>query len=236
MEPITLALVAMGGIAILGGGRVKSSGRGVTKGTEVVKTKGARAAMLNEIRSMSLYYSNEFGSMPFLADFLTVTGFRESNFNPNAVNKEIKTNPYNAARGLFGERPKTVFKTANGLKFMRAYPNALLNPRWAFVTAVDHVWRACRAVDRKSGRSTNFAAVRRWWGLPHLVHDFELSASYSQKSLSKLKKAIGDCNRGYGTNLSPDFIWQPIRGWQNYPGMAIMLKVYGLEQEALAAA
>jgi len=226
MEPITLALIALGGVAILGGKR--KSSRGVHAGGWAVKGKDDRAAMLNEIRSMSFHYSNEFGSMPLLADYLTVVGFRESNFNPSSVNKEIKTDPQNAARGLFGMRPETAFKSKNGLESLRSHPNTLLNPRWAFVTAVDHVWRACHAVDRKSGASTNYVAVRRWWGVPNLVHDFDLSESKSQSSLAKLEKAVFDCNKGYGTNVDPDFIWQSVQGWKNYPGMDVMKQVYGL--------
>ncbi len=233
MEPITLALIALSSVALLGGKRRSSSG--VRAGGFAVKGKADRVAMLNEIRGMSIHYSNEFGSMPFLADYLTVVAFRESNFNPASINPEVKTNPQNAARGLFGMRPETAFKSKNGLESLRSNPNALLNPRWAFVTAVDHVWRACNTVYNKSGSSTNYVAVRRWWGRPHLVHDFNLDDSRSRSSLSKLEKAIFDCNKGYGTNIDPDFIWQTIPGWQNYPGMGVMLEVYGLGGAAKAA-
>lgn len=232
MEPITLALLALGGFALLGGKR--SSGGGVKSGGWAVKGKEDRAAMLNEIRSMSFHYSNEFGSMPLLADFLTVTAFRESNFNPAATNPEVKTNPANAARGLFGMRPKSVLRPDNGLEFLRSSPNVLLNPRWSFVCAVDHVWRACDKVYGKMGTGTNWTAVRRWWGYPSLVTDFDISDSRSKKSLSKLEKAIFDCNKGYGTNIDPDFIWQSIAGWQNYPGMGVMVDVYGLGKSAAA--
>lgn len=184
--------------------------------------------MLEEIRNMSLYYSGTFGSMPFLADYLVVIGFRESSFNPRAVNPQVKTDPLNAARGLFGMRPETAFKSKNGLEHMRSTPNALLDPRWAFVTAVDHVWRACDTVYRRSGASTNYAAVRRYWGYPSLVHDFDLNDPRSVANLERLEKAIFDCNDAYGTNIDPDFIWRPIEGWQNYPGMDVLKQVYGL--------
>ncbi len=235
MEPVTLALFALGGYAVLGGKR-SSSSRGVKTSGFAVKGHTGRLEMLNEIRGMSLHYSNEFGSMPFLADYLTTIGFRESNFNPAAVNPEIKKNPMNAARGLFGMRPETAFKASNGLSFMRAHPNALLNPRWSFVCAVHHVWMACDRVFSKLGTGTNYVAVRRWWGRPHLVYDFDLVDARSRSSLIALEKAIHDCNRGYGTTMDPDFIWQTIQGWQNYPGMDVMLKVYGLDEEAKAAA
>lgn len=225
MEPITLALLALGGLAFVGAKprRGKSS-----SGGWAIKGKEDRRRMLNEIRNMSFYYSNRFGSMPYLADFLTVTAFRESNFNPNKANPEIKTNPMNAARGLFGMRPETAFASSNGLTSMRARPNTLLNPKWAFATAVSGVFRACDSVDRKSGRTADFAAVRRWWGYPSNVHDFDLQKQHSQESLAKLEKAIDDCNDGYGTQIDPDFIWRPISGWKNYPGMGIILQAYGL--------
>lgn len=231
MEPITLALIALGSFAVLGGGK-RSSSRGVKAGGWAVKGEADRVAMLNEIRNMSFHYSNEFGSMPLLADFLTVTGFRESRFNPAATNPEVKTNPENAARGLFGMRPQTAFRQENGLSALRASPNLLLNPRWSFVCAVFHIWDCCDTLARK-GYTPNFAAVRRWWGRPHLADDYDLADERSRASVAKLEKAIHDCNRQYGTNLNPDFIWQPIQGWQNYPGMNITLHVYGLAgQEA----
>lgn len=229
MDPITLAFIALGGFAFLGG---KRSGSAVRQGGNATMGNAERGAMLNEIRSMSHHYSNKFGSMPLLADYLTVIGFRESNFNPASTNPGVKTNPENAARGLFGMRPRTAFKTKNGLEHLLPYPNTLLNPRWAFVTAVDHVWRACDAMDRKSGASADYAAVRRWWGTPHLVHDRDISDSRSKSSLAKLEKAITDCNNGYGTNIDPDFIWRPIQGWRNYPGMDVMRQVYGLAGNA----
>lgn len=224
MEPITLALIALGGLALVGGGK-KSRGAG---GGWAIKGKEDRVRMINEIRNMSFYYSNRFGSMPYLADFMTVTAFRESNFNPNKANPEIEKNPMNAARGLFGMRPETAFTPSNGLEALRNSPNTLLNPRWAFVTAVNGVYRACDSVYRDSGRTANFAAVRRWWGYPSNVHDFDLTKQHSKDSLAKLEKAIDDCNDAYGTQIDPDFIWRPISGWKNYPGMGIMLSEYGL--------
>lgn len=229
MEPVTLALLALGGFAILGGGK-RSSSRGVSGGW-TIKGKEDRVAMLHEIRNMSFHYTNEFGSMPLLADFLTVTAFRESNFNPASANPEIKSNPANAARGLFGMRPETVFKDSNGLKHMRSQPNALLNPRWSFVCAVYHAWDCCDTLARKD-LPPNFAAIRRWWGWPHLADDYDLSDERSRASLEKLEKAITDCNRGYGTDIDPDFIWRTIQGWENYPGMDVMLNVYGLRAAA----
>jgi len=235
MEPVTLALLALGGYALIGGKRSSSRGVRASSGW-AVKGREDRVAMLNEIRGMSFHYSNEFGSMPLLADYLTVIGFRESNFNPAAANPEIKKNPMNAARGLFGMRPETVFKKSNGLSHMRAHPNALLNPRWSFVCAVHHTWQACDTVARKLGVGTNYAAVRRWWGLPSKVTDFDLDDDFSRASLAKLEKAVTDVNRGYGTNIDPDFIWATIQGWQNYPGMDVMLQVYGLAGQSKAAA
>lgn len=184
--------------------------------------------MLDEIRNMSEHYSYNFGSMPYLADYLTVVAYRESNFNPNAINPQVKTDPTNAARGLFQLRPETAFKEKNGLEHMLSTPNALLNPRWAFVTAVDHVWRGCNAVDRKSGASADYAAIRRWWGWPSLVHDFDMRDPRSVANLRRFEKAIVDCNDDYGTNIDPELIWQKVQAWRNYPGMDVMRQVYGL--------
>lgn len=232
MDPVTLAILALGGVALLGGKKSASRSGSVASGGFAVRGKADRASMLNEVRNMSFHYSNRFGSMPRLADFLTVTAFRESNFNPEAINPEVKTNPANAARGLFGMRPETAFKESNGLLFMRNHPNALLHPRWAFVCAVDHVWRACSATMRKSETTANFAAVRRWWGWPVLVHDFDLENSKSRASAEKFEKATNDCNRAYGTNINPNFVWGPIQNWENYPGMETMLGIYGLRSVA----
>ena len=227
MDPFTLAVLAVGGLALLGGGRKGGKSSGGASGSGATKGKAERAAMLNEIRAMSFHYSNQFNSMPVLADYMVTIGFRESNFNPDVANPEIQSNPSNAARGLFGMRPQTAFQKANGLEHMRSRPNALLDPRWAFVTAVWGVHAACNRA-AKAGHTPNYAAVRRWWAYPSLTTDYSLSKEKSVSNLKKLEKAIVDVNAGYGTKINPNFIWAPVRGWKNYPGMQTMLKVYGL--------
>jgi len=226
MEPTTLALIAIGGAALLGG--KGGGGRAGSSSGWAIKGKEGRAKMLNEVRNMSFYYSKTFNSMPLLADYLTVVGFIESNFNPAATNPEVKSNPMNAARGLFGMRPETAFKNSNGLKGMRSSPNTLLNPRWAFVTAVDYVAQGCYQVDRDLNRGTNFAAVRRWWARPALIKDFDYSGEHSKVNLQRFQDGIASVNKAYGTNVNPEFIWQTISGWRNYPGMDTMRKAYGL--------
>jgi hypothetical protein len=225
MEPITLAAIALGGAFLLGG--KKNSGTSVHKGGWGVKGSEDRVYWLNEIRSMSQWYSNEYGSMPFLADYLTVVGFIESNFNPAAIN--TSSDPSNAARGLFGERPDTFFKEKYGLQYMRPYPNALMNPRWAFVTAVHHIWVASTRVYEEQSGVIDWAAVRRWWGIPGRVHDFSFEHSYSSDNLGRFEDGLHKCNEAYGTNIDPDFVWVKISGWQNYPGLGTMIKSFGLQ-------
>lgn len=227
MDPITLAAIAVGGALFLGGKKKRSSS--VHFGGWAAKGPEDRQYWLNEIRSMSYWYSNTYGSMPFLADYLTVVGFIESRFNPAAANPEIETNPMNAARGLFGARPETMFKKANGLEYMRQYPNALLNPKWAFVTATFSVWQACDSVYRKGSGIADWAAVRRWWGYPSKVHDFNYNDPWSSGNTQRLEDGLHKCNAQYGTNIDPDFIWQKVQGWENYPGMPMMLQSFGLQ-------
>lgn len=228
MDPITLAFIALGG-AVLLGDKKKRGGKGASAGGWGVKGDQDRLHWLNEIRSMSYWYTETYGSMPFLADYLTVVGYIESRFNPAAVNPQIKTDPMNAARGLGGMRPESAFKTSNGLKYMRAHPNALLNPRWAFVTSVDFIHDACAAVDREGSGVIDWVAVRRWWGFPSKVHDFNFSDPYSAGNLERFEDGLHECNAEFGTGINPDFVWRKIQGWKNYPGMAMMVKSFGLQ-------
>ena len=227
MEPITLAAIAIGGAVLLGGKRKR--GTSVHSGGRGVKGEADRVYWLNEVRGMSNWYSNRYNSMPFLDDYLTVVGFIESRFNPSAANPEIKTNPANAARGLFGVRPEYVFKSKYNLEYMSPYPNALLNPRWAFVTALHHAWWACTRVYDVGSGVVDWAAIRRWWHGPTLVHDFNFENSKSQGIIDRFENGLHGCNQEFGTNLDPDFIWQKIQGWQNYPGLPTMMKAFQLQ-------
>jgi len=212
-------------------GKKGYSAHGSTSGPATTGGK-SRRENLNMIRDMSYWYSNEFNSMPYLADYLTIVGFRESNFVPTARNPEIETNPRNAARGLFGMRPGGVFTSDNGLGYLMDHPNTLYNPRWAFVTAVDYIYRGCKAVNREKSGVTDWAAIRRWWALPILIHDFDYNKERSQENLKRLRKSITDCNNTYGTTISPDFIWQKVANWDRYPGLKVMMHAYGLGVEA----
>ena len=223
MDPATLAAVALG-LLFIGGGKKPH-----TKGVKKPLSKAERIEMMNEIRSMSNHYSSEFNSMPFLADFLTVVGYRESNFNSSAVSPEIKTNPKNAERGLFQLRPRTAFKKQNGLESKIHDPDILFNPRWSFVCAVYHIWDACDTLSKK-GFTPNFSAIRRWWRLPSLADDYDLIDELSQDVARRFEKATLDCNQYYGTNIDPDFVWAQVENWDNYPGMDVMLNVYGLSK------
>lgn len=232
MDPITLAAIAFGGAVLLGNkskGASKGASKGVSSGGWGVKGDQDRLHWLNEIRAMSYWYTQKFGSMPLLADYLTVVGYIESRFNPASVNPQVKTDPLNAARGLAGMRPRSAFKSANGLEHMRSYPNALLNPRWAFVTSVDFIWQACDSVNQKGSGVTDWAAVRRWWGFPSKVHDFNFEDPYSAANLGRFEDGLNECNDKYGTGINPDFVWQKVQGWENYPGMSLMVKSFGLQ-------
>jgi len=231
MDPITLAAIALGSALFLGGKKKGGGGGGssVHKGGWGVKGSEDRVYWLNEIRTMSNWYTNTFGSMPYLADYLTVVGYIEANFNPSALNPEYKTNPANAARGLFGMRPETAFQTKYGTQFMSPYPNALMNPKWAFVMAVHHIYWACTRVHDMQSGVVDWAAIRRWWGVPLRVHDFNFEHSYSKGNLDRFEDKLHKCNSAYGTNIDPDFVWVKISGWQNYPGLEVMIKSFGLQ-------
>lgn len=234
MEPVTLAIIAAAGLLLASGKKKgRPSGGGSYRERFRVDSKEERIAVMNDIRSMSAWYSNEFGSMPFLADFLTVTAFRESRFNPAAFNQEVATNPNKtmglSALGLFGQRPDFMFKKANGLESLKSKPYLIHNPKWAFVTAVYHIWDADQTAISKSGREADWAAVRRWWGYPSKVDDFDMMDEFSQKSAMRFEEAIHDCNSSYGTNIDPDFMWMPVES-DGYPGMDVMLKAFGLKK------
>ena len=226
MDPVTIALLLGGAILLRPKKKGKRSGK-VTYGRGM--THAERSAMLAEVRKMSYYVSNKYGMMPYLADYLTTIGYIESRFNPTSVNPEIKTNPANAARGLFGMRPETAFgRRGSNLKHLVKKPNLLLNPKWAFVTAVDYALQADQRSIDESGREADWAAVRRWWGRPKLVHDYDLSDSRSQASMRKFTNGIEDVNREYGVNINEDFIWMNVeRG--GYPGIQSLMKDFGLK-------
>jgi hypothetical protein len=223
MEPVTLALL-LGGALLLGS--KKSGSKSSSKASYDQKmTRQQRIAMMAEIRKMSAYASSRFGMMPYLADYLTVVGYIESRFNPTSVNPEIRTNK-NAARGLFGMRPDTAFKESDGLEGLRSRPNLLLNPIWAFCTAVNHIAQADQRSLQKAGREADWFAVRRWWGYPHLVSDYDLSEERSRSSMNKFINGIEGVNQEYGANINEDFAWMPVsRG--GYPGIKPLLSAFG---------
>lgn len=223
MEPVTLALL-FGGVLLLGS-KKKSTGRAkVTYGQKM--THAQRVAMMMEVRKMAAYTSSRFGMMPYLADYLTVVGFLESRFNPTTANPEIKRNPKNAARGLFGMRPETAFKSSDGLEGLRAKPNLLLNPIWAFCTAVNHIAQADERSLQKVGLEADWVAVRRWWGHPQLLTDYDLSNSTSVGSMDRFFNGIEDVNQEFGADINEDFAWMPVqRG--GYPGIKTLLNTFG---------
>lgn len=226
MDPFTLAAIALGGVFLFGR---KSPESGRPSSSQIDVSASDRHYWLSEIRNMSHYYSDKFGSMPGLADYLTVIGYIESRFNPAAVNPQIETDP-NAARGFFGIRPKTAFKDQNGLKYMRSDPNALLDPRVSFVIAVSLVWEACSKVDASQSGTPNWASIRRYWGYPSKVHDFDMSETFSVNSLKKLENGIIGVNENYGTNVDMDFPFFSVRDWKNFPGLNVLISSYGIQK------
>ena len=230
MDPITLAAIAFGGAILLGNkSKGASKGRSASPGGMGTRGDEERLYWLREIRSMSHWYTNRFGSMPYLADYLTVVGYIEANFNPSARNPEYKTNPANAARGLGGMRPETAFKGKYGTQSMSPYPDALLNPRWAFVMSVHHIYFACTRVEEMQSGVIDWAAVRRWWGRPTAVHDFNFDNPYSAANLGRFEDKLNECNKNYGTNINPDFVWSKVSGWRNYPGIEVMIESFNLK-------
>lgn len=225
MEPLTVATLVAAGLLVLGGKKPGSSASSRNKFRAT--SQEDRRRYLAEVRSMSNWYSDRYG-MPDLADYLTVVGFIESRFNPAAANPEISKNPANAARGLFGMRPRTAFKAENGLERMRSNPNALYNPRWSFVCAVYHIYDADQTARRK-GFIADWVAVRRWWGRPSKLDDVGLFEEFSVNSLRKFEKGLRECNEQYGTDINYDFMWNAVRSG-GFPGMDTLLKDFGLRK------
>ena len=196
-------------------------------GIDQPRTREQRFEMLARIRDMANWTSQKYGMMPYLADYLTTIGYIESRFNPTAANPEIRKDPQNAARGLFGERPESAFRESNNLTQLRRRPNLLLNPRWAFVTAVDYAARGDQRSREKSGREANWLAIRRWWANPFLVHDYGENKSHSPVVRRRLLAGVEGVNREYGTDVDEDFIWQDVqRG--GYPGIQSLMRDFGL--------
>lgn len=238
MDPITLAALAFGGLFLTRGKKRRSSSGGVSKvqGSLVAGfvpwskdeiTDAERRIVLAEIRNMAQFVTERYGMMPGLSDYLTVVGFIESRFNPWAANPQIKTDPYNAARGPFGMRPKTAFKKANGLTHLRDYPFTLYSIRWSFVAAVDDIARAARATYEKGTGDADWAATRRWWGYPSKVHDFNYEDPYSAGNTERFEEGLHKCNDQFQTGIDPDFIWEKVRA-ENYPGIEYLMYDFGL--------
>jgi hypothetical protein len=125
-------------------------------------------------------------------------------------------------------RPETAFgRKGSNLEHLIRKPNLLLRPKWAFVTAVDYAMQADERSRDASGREADWTAVRRWWGRPKLVHDYDLSDSRSIDSMNRFINGIEGVNKEFGTDINEDFIWMPVsRG--GYPGIRSLMKDFGL--------
>ncbi len=231
MEPITIALL-LGGAVLLRGKRRRRGKGGVSAGIDQPRTRAQRLEMLARIRDMANWSSKKWGMMPYLADYLTVVAYWESRFNETRTNPEYKRDPKNAARGLFQMRPTSAFRDTNNLVPLQAKGNLLLDPRWAFVTAVDYAVRADVRSQQKSGRQANWLAARRWWRVPKLVHDYSESDAESQSVHRKILEAIAGVNAEYGQNVDEDFIYRPV-DVGGYPGIWATMPAFGLDPRSV---
>ena len=231
MEPVTMAALLFGG-ALLLGGKKRSRSRGtMSLRVDQERSHAQRMQMLNQIRSMANWSSQKWGMMPFLADYLTAVAYWETRFNETKVNPEYyksKAGRKNAARGLFQMRPNSAFRDSNNLLPLLSKPNLLLDPRWAFVTALDYIAQGDKRSWEKSGRESNWLAIRRWWRRPALLHDYGEQQDEAKSVHRKLVDAIEGVNREYGQNIDEDFIYMPVQVG-GYPGIWTTMPAFGLD-------
>jgi len=224
-----MAALLFGGALVLGGSKRRRS-RGISISIDQKRTHDQRVQMLLRIRDMARWSSQKWGMMPHLDDYLTAVGYWESRFNETKVNPEYyksSAGRKNAARGLFQMRPNSAFRRQNGLLPLLSRPNLLLDPRWAFVTAVDYIAQGNKRSWEKSGRAANWLAIRRWWRLPSLLHDYDESDPEAWAVHRKLLEAIEGVNREYGQDINEDFIYTSV-DVGGYPGVQTIMPAFGL--------
>jgi hypothetical protein len=210
MEPITLALLALGGLTVLGRGKSSST----RAGGDVFK--GDQESARQYIIQVGDYIQNRYGAMPGLTNFLLAVAYWESRFKSNAQAGTSR----NSARGLTQLRADSAFRSSNNLVHLRNQPNLLLHPTWNLILAADYAARAAeRAADQ--GRQIDWLAVRRWWRLPSLLLDFDESKSSSSSVREHLEESLSK------VGVSPDFMYETVHrgGW---PGAILVLKDFGL--------
>ena len=175
MEPITIGLIALGGLALMRGSGGSSRSAPIATFTS---TEEEREMMWDLARRVEA-----FGALPGFAEFLLPSAQIESRFHPGAQNG----NDSNAARGWFGMRPRTAFNSKSGLKsYATSRPNLLKNRAWAVATAADLTRRLVPY--GYSGQVVTWRAIRRGWYNHTKVPDD--SSNWSQGNWNQFRNAI----------------------------------------------
>lgn len=155
MEPVTLALIGLSGLALMRGRKGASAPVAVFTGNRA-QEKQYIWALGKRVESM--------GALPGFAEFLLPVAHIESRFNPTAQNNPSA----NAARGWFGMRPESAFNWKNKLgKLATSQPNLLKNRAWAVAAAADYTRRLMAY--REKGQRVTWRAIRRGWAYPKNV-------------------------------------------------------------------
>lgn len=216
MDPITLALLGLAGLVLVGGG-----GGGGSKsfanynfGTKKKPNRDeARRFILNETKRIEQKYN----TMPGLHKYLAAIAWKESRYNPFVQNG----NERNSARGLMQLRADSAFRKTNGLEHLRSKPKLLLDPRWNLAMSIDYAARGIERAVQEGGRP-DWYAVRRWWGIPSLVHDYAETNERSQK----VRRELPEFYRAAG--LDPiDASREAVL--RNYPGVKVIASELGLK-------
>lgn len=177
MEPVTLAILALGSIAVLGKGKRRSGSARVNAPKPTAGQRGVWRAQIRELADQL--------SWPGLADYLVVVASFESGYNPKPTNQ---TSDYseNRARGWFGMRPK------GGLSGpLEGMDPALLEvPEIAVVSAADLIWRNGNKYRGDIPfRQVNWGDVRRSWAYPSNLDDRAMHHPRSSVTMSRLADA-----------------------------------------------
>lgn len=206
MDPITIALIALGALAI-----ARTPGGSSPRADVIDRNLEAR-----RIADRATFISNRFDTMPGLDTFLLAVAYTESRFNPSAQNGTGS----NAARGWFQMRPQSAFRPNNGLEHLRHNPDLLKNRNWAVVTATDYAAQAAEKAI-KQGWQPNWAAVRRYWAYPSLLDDWHNEKSRSKTNKRNFEKALDKIG------VPRSFMMQPVR-LGGYPNAIVVAKSFGL--------
>jgi len=210
---MTIPIPIVAGIAIAAifsnkGGSKGSSSKSYRKVPSEFGTKdnpnrdAAKEFILNASRNLI----NKYGIMENLDVYLSGVAYLESRFNPFVSGGNLR----NSARGLFQIRADSAFTDSNGLKKYRNTPDVLFDPRMSFVAAVDYAYRGAKRSYEKGG-SPDWYAIRRWWALPHLIHDYALENERSRSTRESIKRGVTQ------VGMNPNALNTKIN-IKNYPG------------------